>query len=159
VFLRRFSGKREKDQVWPPMNGLRFPSACGGSAGVSSVGERDTKPACRSEVLWTAAAEAIRAHGVFRTAKALRLEYGKLKRMVEGGGCRRDRLRNHWVRISSSACHEVQSSGLKSTPARNTIRFLDNPRLAHYSFGFLANPASHPVRISLLKLRQEQLYR
>ena len=68
-------------------------------------------------------------------------------------------LRNHWVRVSSSACHEVQSSGLKSTPARNTIRFLDNPRLAHYSFGFLANPASHPVRISLLKLRQEQLYR
>src|ERR1017187_8195836 len=69
------------------------------------------------------------------------------------------RLRNHWVRISSSACHEVQSSGLQSTPARNPIRFLDNPRLAHYSFGFLANPASHPVRISLLKLRQEQLYR
>jgi hypothetical protein len=36
---------------------------------------------------------------------------------------------------------------------------LDNPRLAHYSFGFLTNPASHLVRISLLKLRQEQLYR
>jgi hypothetical protein len=35
------------------------------------------------EALWTAAAEAARAHGVFRTAKALRLEYGKLKRMAE----------------------------------------------------------------------------
>jgi hypothetical protein len=34
------------------------------------------------EGLW-AAAEAAREHGVFRTAKALRLEYGKLKRMVE----------------------------------------------------------------------------
>ena len=37
------------------------------------------------EVLWSAAAEAAREHGVFRTAKALHLEYGKLKRMVEAG--------------------------------------------------------------------------
>jgi hypothetical protein len=35
------------------------------------------------ERLWTAAAEAAREHGVFRTAKVLRLEYGKLRRMVE----------------------------------------------------------------------------
>jgi hypothetical protein len=34
------------------------------------------------ETLWAAAAEAAREHGVFRAAKALRLEYGKLKRMV-----------------------------------------------------------------------------
>ena len=33
--------------------------------------------------LWAAAAEAAREHGVFRTAKILRLEYGKLKRMAE----------------------------------------------------------------------------
>jgi len=33
--------------------------------------------------LWAAAAEVAREHGVFRTAKVLRLEYGKLKRMVE----------------------------------------------------------------------------
>ena len=32
--------------------------------------------------LWAAAAEAARKHGVFRTAKTLRLEYGKLKGMV-----------------------------------------------------------------------------
>ena len=32
-----------------------------------------------------AAAEAAREHGVFRTAKALHLEYGQLKRMVEAG--------------------------------------------------------------------------
>jgi len=35
------------------------------------------------EALWAAAAEAAREHGVFRAAKALHLEYGKLKRMVE----------------------------------------------------------------------------
>jgi hypothetical protein len=35
------------------------------------------------EELWAAAAGVAREHGVFRAAKALRLEYGKLKRMVE----------------------------------------------------------------------------
>jgi hypothetical protein len=35
------------------------------------------------EPLWTAAAEAAREHGVFRAAKVLHLEYGKLKRMAE----------------------------------------------------------------------------
>ena len=35
------------------------------------------------EPLWAAAAQAAREHGVFRAAKVLRLEYGKLKRMVE----------------------------------------------------------------------------
>jgi len=35
------------------------------------------------EALWAAAAEVARGHGIFRTAKVLRLEYGKLKRMVE----------------------------------------------------------------------------
>jgi len=33
--------------------------------------------------LWAAAVELAREHGVFHTAKALRLEYGKLKRLVE----------------------------------------------------------------------------
>lgn len=35
------------------------------------------------EALWASAAEVAREHGVFRTAKVLRLEYAKLKRMVE----------------------------------------------------------------------------
>jgi len=35
------------------------------------------------EGLWASAVEVAREHGVFRTAKVLRLEYGKLKRMVE----------------------------------------------------------------------------
>jgi len=34
------------------------------------------------ERLWASAAEAAREHGVFRTAKVLHLEYGKLKRMA-----------------------------------------------------------------------------
>jgi len=33
--------------------------------------------------LWNAAAKMAREHGVFRTAKALHLEYGKLKRLSE----------------------------------------------------------------------------
>ena len=35
------------------------------------------------EGLWASAAAVAREHGVFRTAKILRLEYGKLKRMAE----------------------------------------------------------------------------
>jgi len=35
--------------------------------------------------LWKAAAEVAREHGVCRTAQVLRLEYGKLKRLVESG--------------------------------------------------------------------------
>jgi hypothetical protein len=35
------------------------------------------------EPLWAEAAEAAREHGIFRAAKALHLEYGKLKRIAE----------------------------------------------------------------------------
>lgn len=35
------------------------------------------------EALWAAAVEGAQENGVFRTAQVLRLEYGKLKRMVE----------------------------------------------------------------------------
>ena len=35
------------------------------------------------EGLWASAAAVAREHGVFQTAKVLRLEYGKLKRMAE----------------------------------------------------------------------------
>jgi hypothetical protein len=35
------------------------------------------------ESLWSAAAEVAREHGVFRTSKVLRLEYGKLKRLTK----------------------------------------------------------------------------
>src|SRR5208282_5178079 len=36
--------------------------------------------------LWAAAVELARQHGVFPTAKVLRLEYGKLKQLVEAAG-------------------------------------------------------------------------
>jgi hypothetical protein len=36
--------------------------------------------------LWTAAVKLAREHGVFQTAKALRLEYGKLKQLLESTG-------------------------------------------------------------------------
>jgi hypothetical protein len=38
------------------------------------------------EHLWASATELAREHGVFPTAKVLRLEYGKLKRMAESSG-------------------------------------------------------------------------
>ena len=38
------------------------------------------------EELWASAAEVAKAHGVFRTAKILHLEYGKLKRLAESTG-------------------------------------------------------------------------
>jgi hypothetical protein len=41
------------------------------------------------ERLWASAAEAAREHGVFRTAKVLHLEYGKLKRMAEAAAANR----------------------------------------------------------------------
>ena len=47
------------------------------------------------EPLWSAAAEVAREHGVFRTAKVLSLEYGKLKRLAKEsrpGGRRTARL-------------------------------------------------------------------
>jgi hypothetical protein len=37
------------------------------------------------ERLWASSAAVAREHGVFRTSKVLRLEYGKLKRMAEAG--------------------------------------------------------------------------
>ena len=36
--------------------------------------------------LWTAAVKLAREHGVFHTAKTLRLEYGKLKQLLESSG-------------------------------------------------------------------------
>jgi hypothetical protein len=41
------------------------------------------------ERLWASAAEAAREHGVFRTAKVLHLEYGKLKRLAEAAAANR----------------------------------------------------------------------
>ena len=47
------------------------------------------------ERLWASAAQSAREHGVFRTAKVLRLEYSKLKRMVEAAPPSPKRTRVH----------------------------------------------------------------
>ncbi len=51
------------------------------------------------ERLWAAAAELAREHGVFITAKALRLEYGKLKQRVEGCLPKHGRIPRIWVAV------------------------------------------------------------
>jgi len=44
------------------------------------------------EPLWAAAAELAREHGIFPTAKALHLEYGKLKQRAEAAGAAKKRV-------------------------------------------------------------------
>jgi hypothetical protein len=44
-----------------------------------------------AERLWAAAAELAREHGIFFTAKAWHLEYGKLKQRAEAGGAAKPR--------------------------------------------------------------------
>lgn len=46
------------------------------------------------ERLWAAAVGLAREHGVFRTSRALRLDYGKLKELAEGAGPAADRQLN-----------------------------------------------------------------
>jgi len=53
------------------------------------AGWRSAHPGVRLPIpprLWKAAAKVAHEHGVCRTAQVLRLEYGKLKRMVESDG-------------------------------------------------------------------------
>ncbi len=57
------------------------------------------------ERLWAAAAQAAREHGVFRTAKVLRLEYGKLKRMVEAASSSPKRTTVHPLGQQSASLH------------------------------------------------------
>jgi hypothetical protein len=73
------------------------------------------------ESLWTAAAEVARVHGVFRTAKVLRLEYGKLKRLAAASsavrsirgvagirGGRRSRVSDRVGRAAGQDAHPVE---------------------------------------------------
>ena len=75
------------------------------------------------ERLWASAAQAAREHGVFRTAKVLRLEYGKLKRMAEGAPARTKptvRLAGtRWTRpkrTAPPAFVELMAAGAASLP-------------------------------------------
>lgn len=58
--------------------------------------------------LWAAAVELAREHGVFHTAKTLRLEYGKLKQLLESTGAVR-RSRATKVRVKSRRARSTES--------------------------------------------------
>lgn len=55
--------------------------------------------------LWAAAGELARVHGINRTAKALHLEYGKLRERAEGVGAVRQRR----IRVPYAAAHHSPS--------------------------------------------------
>jgi hypothetical protein len=59
------------------------------------------------ERLWTAAAELAQKHGVFPTAKALRLEYGKLKERAEAASAAAKRRR---VKVRTRVRRHMPSS-------------------------------------------------
>ena len=59
------------------------------------------------ESLWRAAVEVAREHGIFRTSKALRLEFNKLKRRVQSAGRRAASTRPAFVELVAS-----ESAGL-----------------------------------------------
>ena len=71
-----------------------------------------------SESLWTAAVEVAREHGIFRTSKALRLEFNKLKRHVKSAGRRTGPTPPGFVELVAS-----ESAGLSEC-----LIELDGPR-------------------------------
>jgi hypothetical protein len=69
------------------------------------VAERPERPPANSEALVGGGGEAGRGHGVSPTAKAVHLEYGKLKRLTESAGevtgpraAKAPRVRSRWAR-------------------------------------------------------------
>lgn len=67
------------------------------------------------EELWSAAVELAREHGVYVVARSLRVDYGALKRRVDGdGGARRDGMEGAvggFVELRSSAFLGVPPAG------------------------------------------------
>ena len=76
------------------------------------------------ESLWSAAAEAAREHGVFRTAKVLSLEYGKLKRLTTES--HRDRRRTVRLSTPPAAFMELLTPGTGS--GAECVIELEGPR-------------------------------
>ena len=70
------------------------------------------------EPLWAAAAELAREHGVFPTAKALRLEYGKLKQQVEAA----DPVAKRPVAKAPVALRQAQGGKRRRTPVPRRAR-------------------------------------
>ena len=70
------------------------------------------------ESLWAAAAELAREHGIFPTAKALRLEYGKLKQQVEAA----DPVAKRPVAKAPVALRQAQGGKRRRTPVPHRAR-------------------------------------
>jgi hypothetical protein len=79
--------------------------------------------------LWAAAVELAREHGVFQTAKALRLEYGKLKQLLESTGAVKRSRAAKTARVKS---RQTQS---ESPPA--FMELLASPTAAAASEGLI----------------------
>ncbi len=85
------------------------------------------------ERLWTAAAELAREHGAFPTAKALRLEYGKLKDRAEALGQEKKgvrKLRSAIPRhaVSTAAPTFMELITPRSGSAASAVVELEGPR-------------------------------
>jgi hypothetical protein len=76
------------------------------------------------EPLWAAAAEMAREHGVFRTAKVLSLEYGKLKRLTTEPHTRRRRA----VRLSTPPAAFVELLPTGTSGSAECLIELEGPR-------------------------------
>jgi hypothetical protein len=76
------------------------------------------------EPLWAAAAEVAREHGVFRTAKVLSLEYGKLKRLTTELHTRRRRT----VRLSAPPAAFVELLPPGTSGSAECLIELEGPR-------------------------------
>lgn len=76
------------------------------------------------EALWAAAAEMGREHGVFRTAKVLSLEYGKLKRLTAASRTRRRRT----VRLSAPPAGFVELLTPTTSGSAECLIELEGPR-------------------------------
>ncbi|HEY6272071.1 MAG TPA: hypothetical protein VIX19_08765 [Terriglobales bacterium] len=78
--------------------------------------------------LWSAAVELAREHGVFHTAKALRLEYGKLKQLLESTGT---------VKKSRATKVVVKSRRARSEASPAFMELLASPTAAAVSEGLI----------------------
>jgi len=79
--------------------------------------------------LWTAAVKVAREHGVFHTAKALRLEYGKLKRLLESTSAVK--------RLGATKAVRVNSRRARSEAAPAFMELLASPTAAAVSEGLI----------------------
>lgn len=79
--------------------------------------------------LWAAAVELAQEHGVFHTAKALRLEYGKLKQLLESSGAMK--------KSGATKAARVKSRRTRSEAPSAFMELLASPPAAAVSEGLI----------------------